>query len=334
MPNAGDEASKESPDGSNPASDWKLLLASTCRATCATKATLSPISYDEGYIGNVSTDGNRNEPKSQTRIQSVSRAISLLMDIAESTDGDTAKHLADRSGLSLATTYHLLTTLWAEGILTKDERRVFRLGPRVGAIAEAYQRFGSVPAEYNQALQHVVRRTGEAAYLGVWRNGGVQVLDRVEGGHAVRVVGLDAGFTEDFHARASGKLLLAFASDDLRSSVLEQARLRKVTPHTITRKHDLLTEFAQIRETGFSFDHEEFNLGVTCVSAPLWRGSQVAACITVSAPTLRFKETESTIIEALQEATAIAQGLAPEANQYAEQKRVATLTRDASSRGA
>ncbi|MCQ6272300.1 IclR family transcriptional regulator [Pseudarthrobacter sp. R1] len=243
-----------------------------------------------------------DEPRSQTRIQSVSRAVGLLLAVAESTDGETAKRLAEKSGLSLATTYHLLTTLWGEGMLTKDDLRVFRLGTRVGALVDAYQRLDSVPAAYRQALQSVARRTGESVFLGVWRNSGVQVLDRAEGTHAVRVVGLDVGFAEDMHARASAKLFLAFAPKDLRDGVLERMRLRPLTPQTITRKSNLLSEFTKIRESGLAYDREEFRAGVTCVSVPIWRGDNIAACLTVSSPTQRFEDNEGEIVSALKEA--------------------------------
>lgn len=242
-----------------------------------------------------------DEPRSSTRIQSVSRAMQLLHAIAESQDGETAKRLSEQTGLTLATTYHLLTTLQSEGLLTKDDLRVFRLGPRVGAIAEAYQRLDSVPAEYHRALHRVARLTGETAYLGVWRNNGVRVLDKVEGTHAVRVVGLDTGFTEDMHARASAKLLLAFAAEDLRQAITDGLRLRRLAPNTITRKNDLLKEFERIREMNIAFDREEFQIGVICVSAPIWRGDSVAACITVSSPSQRFNANEEAIISALTE---------------------------------
>lgn len=244
-----------------------------------------------------------DKPRSKTRIQSVSRATALLLAVAESPDGETAKRLASRAKLSLATTYHLLTTLQADGMLTKDELRVFRLGSSIGVLADAYQQLGSVPAQYRQALQSVARQTGETAYLGVWRNGGVQVLDRAEGSHAVRVVGLDVGFGEDMHARASAKLFLAFTPENLRVSVLDRMRLRRLTPHTITKTSELLADFARIREEKLAFDREEFQLGVKCVSAPIWRGDSVAACLTVSSPTHRFDANERDIIAALNEAT-------------------------------
>lgn len=253
-------------------------------------------------------DISPDEPRSQTRIQSVSRAIALLLAVAESPDGETAKRLASRTNLPLATAYHLLTTLWADGMLTKDELRVFRLGPRVGVLADAFQQLDTVPAQYRQALQSVARQTGETAYLGVWRNGGVQVLDRAEGSHAVRVVGLDVGFAEDMHARASAKLFLAFAPEDLRASVLDRMKLRRLTPNTITKKSELMADFAKIREAKLAFDREEFQLGVTCVSAPIWRGDTVAACLTISTPTPRFVTNENDIIAALVQATNSGEG--------------------------
>jgi IclR family transcriptional regulator, acetate operon repressor len=245
----------------------------------------------------------QDEPRSQTRIQSVSRAVALLLAVAESENGVTAKALSVRFGLSLPTTYHLLTTLWAEGLLAKDDARTFRLGLGAATIAEGYQRHSSVPAAYHRALQKAVNRTGETAYLSVWRGSGVKVLETVEGAHAVRVVGLDVGYSEDMHARASGKLLLAFASHEVREMALDGMQLRQLTPHTITKKSALIKELAEIRRAGLSFDREEFQLGVTCVSAPIWSGDGVAACITVSSPTNRFEVTEKEVISALLDVT-------------------------------
>jgi len=86
------------------------------------------------------TSSKSDEPGSQTRIQSVTRAVQLLVAIAESDDGMTAKDLAGHVGLSLPTTYHLLTTLWAEGMLMKGDRRFFRLGLESAIIAESFRR--------------------------------------------------------------------------------------------------------------------------------------------------------------------------------------------------
>ncbi|WP_378143954.1 IclR family transcriptional regulator [Cnuibacter sp. UC19_7] len=254
--------------------------------------------------GDVATD----EPRSQTRIQSVSRAVDLLLAVAESPTGETAKTLADRFGLSLPTTYHLLTTLWAEGLISKDAQRVFQIGPRAEIIAQAVQRADIVPPAYRAALHQLVSETGETTYLGAWRGGTVKVLETAEGAHAVRVVGLnDAYAAEDLHARASGKLLMAFSSPEVQAETLSRLRLRRLTPHTITRRADLVAELDRIRVQGVSYDREEFQLGVSCISAPIRRNGDVVACLTVSSPMQRFPQVESTILQALDRAVSTAE---------------------------
>ncbi|WP_191966700.1 IclR family transcriptional regulator [Microbacterium testaceum] len=253
-------------------------------------------------------DTANGEPRSQTRIQSVSRAVDLLIAVAESSTGETAKSLADRFELSLPTTYHLLTTLWAEGLISKDSQRVFQIGPRAEIIAQAVQRADAVPPAHRAALHQLVSETSETTYLGAWRGGTVKVLETAEGAHAVRVVGLnDAYAADDLHARASGKLLLAFSSPEVRAETLSRLKLRRLTPHTITRRADLIAELDRIREQGLSYDREEFQLGVSCISAPIRRNGDVVACLTVSSPMQRFPHVESAILAALDRAVATAE---------------------------
>lgn len=227
----------------------------------------------------------------------------LLVAVAESEEGLTAKSLADRFGLSLPTTYHLLTTLWAEGMLIKDQHRVFKLGPRAAIVAEGYQRLQTVPSSYRRALDYVVAETGETAYLSAWRGMSVKVLETREGQHAVRVVGLaSAGYSSHLHARASGKLLLAFASSEHREQVLESIDFVQLTPNTVKNAETLREELDVIRRERLAFDRQEFQLGVDCVSAPIMSGDRVDACITVSSPSPRFAETRGDIVGALQKA--------------------------------
>jgi len=129
-------------------------------------------------------------------------------------------------------------------------------------------------------------------------------LATAEGAHAVRVVGLDAGYSNNIHARASGKLLLAFASADVRNAAIEQMRFVPLTPNTITNKKDFLQELEAIRERGYSFDRQEFQLGVDCVCFPIFQSEHVVACITVSSPSTRFVDTEKDLIPRLAETTA------------------------------
>jgi IclR family acetate operon transcriptional repressor len=231
-------------------------------------------------------------PQRATTIQSVARASRILLLVATRPGGIPAKLAADHLGLTLPTTYHLLATLVSEGLLTKDSRRRYVLGPKAGVIADAIMRDNAPPEYYAELLRELAADTQETAYLSAWRSGDIQIVAVVEGEHAVRVTGLNTGKGGFPHARASGKLLLAYARPELREQALGPGRLQKRTPHTITSRARLEEELARVREQGYAIDREEYSLGVACISAPVIEDDVVLAAFTVSVPTERFAQRE------------------------------------------
>ena len=257
----------------------------------------------------LTTVSSAEKPTGKTTIQSVSRASRLLLAVATSPDGLSAKAASDQFGLSMPTTYHLLTTLAAEGLLVKDARRQYMLGPRTAVLAAAISRDNRAPEYYLQPLRDLAAATGETAYLSAWRNGSIAVLETVEGAHAVRVAGLTAGYGDNVHARASGKLLLAFASQADRDRILSAQQLRALTPKTVTDRRLLEAEFETIRRDRMSFDRGEFHEGVDCVSAPITEDGVVVACYTVSVPSERWTTERDQIVEEVQQAAEKASNL-------------------------
>lgn len=244
----------------------------------------------------------------QTRIQSASRAVRILLAVAESDDGMHAKDVSVKFGLSLPTAYHLLNTLASEGVLVKDERRRYLIGPRASIIAEAFNKSNVVPERHLKALNLLAESTGETAYLSAWRRGEIVVLATVEGSQAVRVTGLTAGYSQNLHARASGKLLLAFSPEEDREATIKGLVMKRLTDATITSRTALRRELETIREEAIAFDRQEFHDGVECVSAPIWEGGSVVACLTVSTPAGRFVQQRDMIVRELLNAARTAGG--------------------------
>jgi DNA-binding IclR family transcriptional regulator len=214
-------------------------------------------------------------------------------------EGRTAKEVAVALELAVPTCHHLLNTLLGEGLLTKDSRRQYHLGPTVGALSDAFLRRIAPQEQLVAELRRLAQETGETGYLSGWQNDEVVVLASVEGTHAVRVAGLHVGFTGDAHARSSGKLLLALASEPLRERYLRSHPLAHLTRHTIVQRDMLESEFARIRQSGHAFDDEEFREGVACVSAPVIDDGVISAAFTVSAPVERFRERRRELVDAV-----------------------------------
>jgi IclR family transcriptional regulator, acetate operon repressor len=237
-----------------------------------------------------------SDPEGGTRIQSVARASRLLLLLARRPAGCTAAEAARELGLTVPTTHHLLNTLTGEGLAVKDSQRRFALGPQVAVLADGLVR--QAPPEYlARPLRELAERTGETAYLASWAAGDIRVLGCVEGAGAVRVAEVERGPYRHAHARATGKLLLAFARPEVRAAYLAAHPPVRLTQQTIT--DGLEAELAAIRERGYSEDREEFVEGVSCASAPLLADGVVVAAFTVSAPSHRYDRHRTELIEAV-----------------------------------
>lgn len=234
--------------------------------------------------------------------------------VADRPDGVTASEAASHQGLALPTAYHLLNTLAAEGLLAKDSRRRFALGPRVALLADAYMR-AEEPAEYlTTALRTIADETLETAYLTAWRNDEIRVLASCEGANAVRVAQVKRGLYEHPHARATGKLLLAFASAERRAAVLARHPRVPVTASTIVDEAAFERELEAIRRHGYAEDRDEFVDGISCVAAPVLVGGVPIAVFTVSAPSGRFARQPERLRDAVMRAAGgVASGQNPQA---------------------
>jgi len=238
-----------------------------------------------------------------TTIRSVARASRMLVLLGEQPEGRTAKEVADELGLPLPTAYHLLGTLVAEGLVAKDSRRRYRLGPALGPIADAYVREFSPPEYLIGPLHRLADESGETAYVGSWRRDRIVVLASVEGANAVRVSGAHLGYAESGHARASGKLLLAFATEEVRAEYLRLNPLVPVTKRTIVKPDEFELELERIRQRGYAVDEEEFREGVACVAAPVVESGRAVAVYSLSAPADRFARRRTELIRFVREAS-------------------------------
>lgn len=239
-----------------------------------------------------------------TRIRSVARASQVLLWVAGQPHGATAKEIGEAHGLALPTTYHLLNTLSDQGLLAKDLHRRYILGPSTAILAEAHLRGKAVPDNLLNGVRELARRTDETAYLADWGEYDIRVLASVEGRQIVRVAEVASGTYEHGHARANGKVLLAYAPADVRQAYLRTHPLVPVTKNTICDRAQLDQELERVRQRGYAYDHEEYAPGVCCVGAPLLQNGHIIAALGLSVPTERFEKRRAELTAMLLDAVA------------------------------
>lgn len=183
-------------------------------------------------------------------IQSVDRAAQLLRAVANSRQPLTLPELASRTGLNRSTAWRLLATLDAHGLVEHDPvSQRYTVGYAIIQIAAAGDHDALVRLA-RPALDRLANSTGETASLAVAKRFDLVYVDQVEAPQVMAPNWL--GRPAPLHATSSGKAFLAWLTDDERTALLASSRLKRFTPTTITRRADLETELAEVRERGYS----------------------------------------------------------------------------------
>lgn len=243
------------------------------------------------------------------RVQSVARAASILLAVAQSAHGLTTKEISDRCELGRQATYHLVHTLLETGLLARSEGRRYVLGLRIGTLCEAFKRHLEPPEYLAPIVRQIAMETGETAYAVGWWNDEIVALSRARGSNSVQAAEIADGQAGDAHARASGKLLLAYATADARRQYLATHPLDRRTPNTVTDVGVLETQLATIREQGYAIESEEFAIGISCIATALDGGMSPFA-MGLSAPTERCLANANRYLEVMRHVSASALGSA------------------------
>lgn len=199
-----------------------------------------------------------------TLIGSVQRALHLLDEVAASDDPVPAKVLARRVGLNLPTAYHLLRTLVHEGYLRRlDDGYVVgdALATLAHRAAPTHRAWRARPA-----LAALRDEVGAAAYLAVYEDGEISILEIADSPAAPRV-DLWVGVQDAAHASALGKSILGQLPEAECRDYLARHPLAPLTAHTHT---DPVVLLRSIRERSrVVVDAEEYLPGTVCLGVPL-----------------------------------------------------------------
>jgi DNA-binding IclR family transcriptional regulator len=224
-------------------------------------------------------------------LQSVERAMRVLDHIAAAPSPVPAKDIAKALGLTLPTTYHLLTTLVTGGYLVHlADERAYALGHRVDDLARGLRRQIAVPPEVRRVASVVHEQARAAAYYAALRDTEMIVAYVAECAEHPRIRPLDVGFHQAPHATAFGKLMLATLPEDDRETILDHTGTPAVTPVTVTDRLLLRRQLRQVRGTGLAVEVDEFQPALSCMAAPVTDAAgRFLGAVAISMPTARLR---------------------------------------------
>lgn len=195
-----------------------------------------------------------------------SRALAVLDCFDERCPRLTLSELSRRADLPLSTAHRLVGELVAWRALVRREDGRYEIGPRIwelGLLARVNRELREIALPF---LQDLAALTGENVHLAVRDGHQALYVDRISGSAAVPVVSR-AGARLPLHATGVGKVLLAYAPQDLIDTVLSD--LRPVTTSTIISTRRMRQELEQVRRRRFARTVSEMSVGTTSVAVPV-----------------------------------------------------------------
>lgn len=233
----------------------------------------------------------------------LTKVLSIFALLDRSPDGLQLRVIAEQTKLNKSTAYRFLAHLENAGYLVRDSSGAYLLGPRLVHLGSGSTYQLTIRKVGRPILETLWRGTAETVNLAVLDGKQVLYLDVIESPHSFRLVS-QIGMRRPLYCTALGKAILSSHSTTVREELLAGTKFEKLTPHSITRPADFLTELGRVQRRGYAIDDEEVELGARCVAAPIYDSSgSVAAAISVSGPITRMSRSQtSQVAEAVKKA--------------------------------
>ena len=236
-------------------------------------------------------------------ITSLGKAF-LVLEVLATADGSlTLLEMVHELGLPKPTVHRILQELLELGYVSRLEKGVYQITPKLRRLAS-----GSLEDRLKELAAPLLRelheQTGETVNLGVLRGTQVRYLSVLESTHPLR----------PFYSTSLGRAITSQLTDEAWDALIARTRLVARTRETIIDLKQLRKIHEQTQADGYSVEQDQNDVGVTCIGAPLYEGTQIVAAISLSVPTARAdaKALQQFIKAVVRTARQISQQLQPQ----------------------
>lgn len=216
------------------------------------------------------------------RIQSVDRAFTLLNCLVDAGGTGSLPVMANRCGLSVATTHRLLATLESVGAVIHIAPGRYQIGTALFRLTDgaSKERLFAEAAESN--LQRISRTISATAHLGIL-DGDDMVTYIAKASRRTQFPPTVIGSKLEAYCSGLGKVLLAALPSERQHRYLAEGPFVPLTSRTITNPDDLEAELHTVAKRGYAVDDCELFEDLRCVAVPIKdKSGQVVAALSAS----------------------------------------------------
>jgi DNA-binding IclR family transcriptional regulator len=239
----------------------------------------------------VSVRGTKGDRIPASGTVSADRVADVLLTFAGTGGSLGVSEISRRLGLSKAVGYSILRSLVSRRLLSMDDAGGgrYRLGPAAATLGARALRDLDLRENALPVLRRLQHESGETATVSELVGVSRVYLDQVSSLKEIKMT-VEIGRPFPLHAGASSRTILAFASPDLRTQILD-GPLEALTPKTIVDRAELEAKLARNTREGVAASFGERQPGAASVAAPLLAADGHAiGSISVCGPVDRFGE--------------------------------------------
>ncbi|MGR3805746.1 IclR family transcriptional regulator [Marinibacterium profundimaris] len=236
-------------------------------------------------------------------ISSVDRALRMLQALSE-LPGSGVTELAERTGCTKSQTFRILYTLEAQGYVTKDADRSYRLGFQTMLLGDQARRQSPLIAAAEPHINDIYERIRQNVLL-IVRHGMRTACVLLRASPDRDQIYAEFGRTGPLHAGGGPKVMLANAPCEIQEAVLT-GELTRYTRKTICDPDTLRALLEKIRTDGWHLSEADLDDDKRSVAAPVRDASgEVVAAISVTAPEdylqgARLDETRDLVLQTVE----------------------------------
>jgi IclR family KDG regulon transcriptional repressor len=229
--------------------------------------------------------------KSETGIQSVNRAMSLLSLFTHHSPNWGITEMSKALNLPKGTVHGFVRTLLKLGFLQQNpETRKYYLGLKIYELGVILAGTLEINEKASGPVHQLSQRLRLDSRIAIWDRNAVLVtlnISPLSPSFFLHQIGPRI----PAYCTALGRAILAFLPHQELNTYFDKTEIVSYTPKTVIQKKRLLLELEKTRERGYSIDREETVLGLTCFGAPIFgRGGVLQGSISLSGDSDRLHE--------------------------------------------
>jgi len=224
-------------------------------------------------------------------IKSLIKAVEILETVQNHKNPISLEEISRLSKMNKTTCFRFIQTMRELNLLGQlSGTKHYKLGPRLISLGLTALDDFDLHKEAVPLMKELREQTGETVNLSILHGDELLIIERFRSNHLYNA-NLTVGSRLPLHCTSQGKVILAFLNEKMLNEIISKMIFKRYTDKTIKTKNELIRQLSEIRTSGYSFNNQEFEIGIAAVAGPIINhaGEPVAA-LNISFPLARHPQ--------------------------------------------